>query len=177
MDRVYMDRTAFHGFECTGCGDNCCSTHFYHYTIAESLYLIQGLSTIDQSEQDEIVERAKRMCALKEKQNYLCPLNIDGRCILYPFRTMICRLHGLPYEFRRPDGQKEEGPGCAKFEDERQLKRLPYLRIDRSPFYRDLASLERQIRQSIRYHEKFRKTIAEMIVDGNATLSKWVTAQ
>jgi len=79
---------------------------------------------------------------------------------------MICRLHGLPYQFCKPDGQKEEGPGCDKFEEERQLKGLPCQRIDRSPFYRDLASLEKEIRQSIRYRKKFKKTIAEMISDG-----------
>ncbi len=79
---------------------------------------------------------------------------------------MICRLHGLPYELWRPDGQKDEGPGCAKFEKERQNKGLPYQRIDRSPFYTDLANIEREIRQSIGFRHKFKKTIAEIIRDG-----------
>jgi hypothetical protein len=112
------------------------------------------------------------MSDLREKQNYMCPLNVDNHCILYPFRTMICRLHGLPYELRRPDGKKEEGPGCAKFEEERQKKRLPYKRIDRSPFYTDLANLEREIRQSIGFGHQFKKTIAEIIRDGAVSESE-----
>lgn len=168
MDRAYRDSAVFYGFDCIGCRDNCCRTYFYHFTIAESLYLVQGLSTLCKTEVEEVFERAKRMGDPNHRrENYLCPLNVDEHCILYPFRTLICRLHGLPYELWRPDGQKEEGPGCIKFEEERQLKRLPYQRIDRSPFYRDLATLEREIRQSLGYHKKFKKTIAEMISDGD----------
>jgi hypothetical protein len=78
---------------------------------------------------------------------------------------MICRLHGLPYILRMPNGVEEEGPGCAKFEAERVKKGLPYRRIDRTPFYTDLSSLEREVRNKVNYNEKFKRTIAEIIRD------------
>ena len=78
---------------------------------------------------------------------------------------MICRLHGLPYEMIRPDGKRGEGPGCAKFERDRTQKGLPYRRIDRTPFYQELADLERKIRQELSAQERSKKTIAEMILE------------
>jgi hypothetical protein len=166
MDRAYGDSSAFYSFDCQGCPDNCCTTYFFHYTIAEYLYLLQGFWTLEEGMKEEIMRRAKNMCNPLKKDNYLCPINLGDRCLVYPYRTIICRLHGLPFEVQRPDGQKDEGPGCAKFEKERTIKGLLYRRIDRTPFYTDLANLEREIRTEIGYFEKFKKTIAEMIQDG-----------
>ena len=166
MDRAYGEGMAFYGFDCFGCQDNCCRTYFFHYTLAEYFYLLKGFLTFEAGKQQEIVQRARNISDLIKKEEYICPLNVSGRCLLYPYRAMICRLHGLPFEVHRPDGRREEMPGCAKFERERMLKGLPYRRIDRTPFYRDLANLERGIRQDIRYPQKFRKTIAEMLRNG-----------
>jgi hypothetical protein len=83
---------------------------------------------------------------------------------------MICRLHGLPFELRRPDGRVERKPGCAEFERYRKRKGLPVRRLDRTPFYTDLAGLETVIRNEIAYHGKFKKTLAEMIRDGACLL-------
>jgi hypothetical protein len=114
-----------------------------------------------------VIHRAQAMCRPSAKAVYLCPLNVDDRCILYPYRTMICRLHGLPYEVRRPDGKTEEGPGCDRFERERTRRGLVYRRIDRTPLYNDLARLEWQIRQANpRHPSRFKRTIAQMIRDG-----------
>jgi len=66
-----------------------------------------------------------------------------------------------------PDGREEEGPGCAKFEKERNQKGIPYRRIDRTPFYADLANLEKEVRGKIKYQGRFKKTIAEIIRDAN----------
>ncbi len=30
------------------------------------------------------------------KENILCPLNNDSQCLLYPYRPIRCRLHGIP---------------------------------------------------------------------------------
>lgn len=167
MDRAYGEGMAFYGFDCSGCQDNCCHTYFFHYTLAEYFYLLQGFSALEAQRQREIVQRAKNMCDLNQKENYMCPLNFSGQCLLYPYRTMICRLHGLPFEVQSPDGcSRDEGPGCAKFEQQKARKGLPCRRIDRTPFYRDMASLERQIREEIHYPFRFRKTIAEMLRSG-----------
>jgi len=166
MDRTYRDASAFYFFDCQGCPDNCCTTYFFHYTLAEYLYLLQGFWTLEEGMKEEIMGRATNMCDPMRRDTYLCPLNLRSRCLLYPYRTMICRLHGLPFELQRPGDQRSEGQGCAKFEKERMLKGLPYRRIDRTPFYTDLANLEREIRTEIGYSQRFKKTIAEMIRDG-----------
>lgn len=166
MDRTYRDASAFYGFDCQGCPDNCCATYFFHYTIAEYLYLLQGFWTLEKGMKEEMMQRATNMCDPLRRDHYLCPINFGDRCLLYPYRAMICRLHGLPFEVQRPDGQREEGPGCAQWERERRRKGLPQRRIDRTPFYTDLANLEREIRTEVGYFQKFKKTIAEMIQEG-----------
>jgi len=166
MDRTYSEAAAFYDFDCQGCQDICCTTYFFHYTIAEYLYLLQGFRAFEESIKEGIWERAMNMCDPSKRDNYLCPLNLRGRCLLYPYRTMICRLHGLPFEVQRPDGQREEGPGCPRFENERTRTGLPYRRIGRTPFYTDLVNLEREIRAEVPHFRRFKKTIAEMIRDG-----------
>ena len=166
MDRAYKAAAGSYHFDCLGCRDNCCTTYFFHYTIVEYLYLLRGFWTLEEGMKEEIMGRATIMCDPLKRDKYLCPLNLGGRCVLYPYRAMICRLHGLPFEFKRRDGQRDEGPGCAKFEEERGLKGLPYRRIERTPFYTDLANLEREIRAEVPYFRRFKKTIAEMIRDG-----------
>jgi hypothetical protein len=165
MDRAYRECAAYYGFDCRGCEDNCCTTYFFHYTFAESLYLLRGFQTLEEGRKGEVLERAKIMCP-PSGDHYLCPLNLRGRCLLYPYRTMICRLHGLPFEVKRPNGSKEEGPGCAQFERERTLQGINYRRIDRTPFYTGLANLEGKIRAEIAPSRRFKKTIAEIIRDG-----------
>jgi hypothetical protein len=166
MDDAYREAAAFYDFSCRGCQDNCCTTYFFHYTIIESLYLVQGLWGLGKGMKEEIMERAVNMSDPLKRGSYMCPVNEGGRCLLYPYRTMICRLHGLPNEVQKPGGQRDEGPGCAKFEEEKRRKGLPHRRIDRTPFYTDLANLERDLRTEIGFFQKFKKTIAEMIRDG-----------
>jgi hypothetical protein len=86
---------------------------------------------------------------------------------------MICRLHGLPFEMQRPDGLIDEGPGCERFEKERIRQGLPCRRIDRTPFYRDLANLEKNIRQAVQYPHRFKMTIAEMLKEGPGEEDVW----
>jgi hypothetical protein len=163
MDQAYRETAAFYDFGCRGCRENCCTTYFFHHTIIESLYLVQGFCGLDKGMKEEIMERAVNRSDPLKRESYMCPVNEGGRCLLYPYRTMICRLHGLPYEVQKPGGQKDEGPGCAKFEAERRRKGLPHRRIDRTPFYTDLANLERDLRMEIGFFQKFKKTIVEMI--------------
>lgn len=165
MDRVYSEIARFYNFSCSRCDSNCCRTLFYHYTTAEHLYLRRGFSALNGTVREEIISRANALCEKPGSKVYLCPLNVHGQCILYPFRPMICRLHGLPYELLRNDGKKKGGPGCMRFENERIRKKLPLRKIDRTPFYVSLANLEMAIRDHFHFEEKFKKTIAEMIRD------------
>jgi Fe-S-cluster containining protein len=170
MDRKYAEVAGACGFVCQGCEDNCCATHFYHHTLAEYVYLLKGFGGLAGSRQQEIGRRAaqvRRQNAADEASGLasrrMCPLNADGRCTLYPFRPMICRLHGLPHVLNRPDGRRLVGPGCGVFTATCQGKGPVHL--DRTPFYRSLAELEKSLRQALGIDAKFKCTIAQMLSD------------
>jgi hypothetical protein len=96
----------------------------------------------------------------------MCPLNRDGLCGLYEHRLMICRMHGIPNIFVRPDGKKMSFPGCFRCQELcSQLKEVPVL--DRTSFYRDLAALEMALMgPKGKSLPRVRLTIAEMLGHG-----------
>ncbi|MGD8303564.1 MAG: hypothetical protein PVI55_14210, partial [Desulfobacterales bacterium] len=98
----------------------------------------------------------------QEAIRLMCPLNVDTRCILYPYRPMICRLHGIPHELKKPGKQGILGPGCDTFD--KRCGHKPYIPFDRTPVYRDMAKLEQEIRQATRVQDKIKMTVSEMIL-------------
>jgi hypothetical protein len=99
----------------------------------------------------------------QEAVRLMCPLNVDTRCILYPYRPMICRLHGIPHELKKPGQPGIAGPGCGTFDS--RCGHKPYIPFDRTSIYRDMAELESDLRQATRFQDKIRMTIAEIILD------------
>lgn len=169
MDEAYDKAATASGFECRGCADNCCHTRFYHHTLVEFLYLKEGLDRLPQADRllaDQRAAEADRLMKDLERSGQpvrvLCPLNDQERCILYPFRPMICRLHGIPHQLRRPDGQRQLGPGCGDFD--RQCVGREQVVLDRTPLYIALANLEKELRGQAKFEGRIRMTIAEMIV-------------
>ncbi len=173
MDRQYRAAAAQYGFVCSGCTDNCCLTRFYHHTHIESLFLIRAFCRLDSNARIDILQRAEAVekQALKADSDaqplrVMCPLNANDRCRLYEYRPMICRLHGIPHEFRPPGQKTVYGPGCAEFF--RQCDAQSYVRFDRTPFYARLADLEQRFKQTAGRHEKFKKTVAGIIIAAGA---------
>ena len=169
MDDAYDRAAKQYGFSCDGCRDNCCRTRFYHHTLIEYLYLKAGLMTLDTEIQDQIKLRAITVIDSIEKApdnqeaiRSMCPLNVDTRCILYPYRPMICRLHGIPHELKKPGQPGIMGPGCHTFDS--RCGHKPYIPFDRTPLYRDMANLESDLRKANRFQDKIKMTIAEMIL-------------
>jgi len=99
----------------------------------------------------------------QEAVRLMCPLNVDTRCMLYAYRPMICRLHGIPHELKKPGQPGIMGPGCDTFD--RRCGHKPYIPFDRTPVYRDMAKLEQAVRQATRFRDKIRMTVSEMILD------------
>jgi hypothetical protein len=179
MDREYKDNAAQYGFKCDGCKDNCCKTHFYHHTHIEVLYLTEGFKTLSSENQMVVKSRAEDICRQpeiaresKKPSQIICPLNFNNLCILYRYRPMICRLHGIPHELQKNSGRKIYGPGCATF-DARCADRA-YIKFDRTPFYFELAALESEFRQAAGISEKIKVTIAEMLA-GKVQIAKCKT--
>ena len=169
MDREYSRAAEHYVFDCTDCTDICCQTRFYHHTYIEYLLIQEGMKTLDPDVQSEVASRAGkvvRQAAELDKAGkpvrLMCPLNFEALCILYPHRPMICRLHGIPHEFRNGAGQRVQGPGCETFDQ--RCSSMQYFRFDRTPFYREMAALEKEFRQTSGINAKIRMTIAEIIL-------------
>lgn len=169
MDQKYKEAAEYYGFDCKGCKDNCCLTRFYHHTVLEYLYIFHGYNTLECEKQAEVKHRAlsvyKKTVEADEKGNpvrLMCPLNFDGYCILYTYRPMICRLHGIPHELHRPGQNILYGPGCEAFT--KQCEKKDYFKFDRTPFYIDMAKLENELKQSAGITQKSKMTIAQMLI-------------
>ena len=169
MDQEYERVSGEYGFACTGCADNCCQTRFYHHTLLEFTYLSKGFRTLADRERQNIIARAERVVNQSEQADACgdtvrlwCPLNHSGKCLLYAYRPMICRLHGIPHELRRPDRPSQMTPGCDDFHE--QCGTGNYIAFDRTPFYAQMAQLEQRLRQAVGCSDRLRLTVAEMII-------------
>jgi hypothetical protein len=74
---------------------------------------------------------------------------------------MICRLHGIPHELTIPGRGISKASGCGDFV--RKCSGKPYYKFDRTPFYTQMAALEKALRQSVRGMHKIKMTVAEMV--------------
>jgi Fe-S-cluster containining protein len=169
MDRQYAEAAKHYEFHCSGCEDNCCRTRFFHHTYLEFLYIHAGLNTLDLSKQQEIQSRAASVCREIAKADQkerpvrvMCPLNFDGRCTLYSYRPMICRLHGISHELRKPGQEVIRGSGCGMFD--LRCSNLKYRKFDRTPFYYAMAKVEGEFKQAVGLSDRIKMTIAEMIL-------------
>jgi Fe-S-cluster containining protein len=160
MDRAYRQVSEACGFTCHGCSDNCCRSRFHHHTIVEYLDLQSGLASLTPHRREQVSARAAEALAAPAHRRPPCPLLADERCLLYRHRPMICRLHGIPYRLERPDGTVLEGDGCAAFHARCGAATR---RLDRTPFYRQMAALEKQLRTEISFSARVNLTVAEMI--------------
>lgn len=160
-------------FTCEGCPDNCCDSFFLHHTLIEWAYLWEGLQALPPADFKKIKAKAQNYLAectasmaKDERPQVMCPLNKKGLCDLYEHRLMICRMHGVPSSFTRPDGKKVDFPGCFRCQElTGSRKDLP--EVDRTELYRELAELERLLlEESGKPRPRIKMTIAEMIING-----------
>jgi Fe-S-cluster containining protein len=169
MDRKYNEVAESYGFKCRGCEDNCCLTRFYHHTHLEYLYVRRGFDNLDPLDQGTLLTRALEVCRQAEMADkkglpvrQMCPLNQNGMCAIYHYRPMICRMHGIPHELRKPGRSAVHGPGCGDFDHQHPGK--SYVRFDRTPFYFEMARLENEFKQVAGLSGRIKLTIAEMIM-------------
>jgi len=134
----------------------------------ERLLLIDGFKRLPAEQQSAITERALKVCREMEaadnqgeKLRIMCPLNVDGRCCLYAYRPMICRLHGIPHQLSKPGGMPVQSPGCEEFV--RRHGNMAYRKFDRTPYYHDLVRLESEFKQALGFTDKIKLTVAEIL--------------
>jgi hypothetical protein len=167
-------------FSCNGCPDNCCDSYFLHHTYAEWAYLWRGFRLLDSTRQAELLarsrmwlERCETAIAKDERPQIMCPLNDNGRCVLYQHRLLVCRTHGVPAWVTRPDGRKLKFPGCFRCQEivAAQYPENQPPHVERTSLLHKLAILENQLLESKRHIlPKMRMTIAEMITNGPPAL-------
>lgn len=163
MDRAWDRAARTAGFVCDGCEDNCCRTRFFHHTRAEFRLLREGFRALPPPERAAALRRADAVVRMHGTGGRpMCPLNVDGRCRIYASRPMICRLHGIPSAFRRPDGREVRGPGCEAYRVRVPERSAVFL--DRTPFYRELARLEADLAGVLRPSGRMKMTVAEMVL-------------
>jgi len=172
MDEQYRQTAEYYGFNCRGCDDNCCMTFFFHHTYLEFFYLMEGIDALTTDIRESLIEKAKaasrktaEMGTMRASFRIMCPLNMEGLCILYDRRPMICRMHGIPHELKTPGGQVKYGPGCDAFSSRCGSKKI--FRFDRTTFYIEMSNLEKELRQKLNISRKFKKTIIRMLVEKN----------
>ncbi len=173
MDKAWNRAASAYGFECTGCMENCCETEFYHYTYIEKDYFLWGMETLGHEAKKQVLERAekvntKRYFAEKtgRKIRIMCPVNENNLCMIYKFRPMICRLHGIPHELCKPWARPEINsvihPGCHAGAEIFNAK--GYIKFDRTLFYSEMAGIEMDYRKITGKSQKIKQTIAQMLM-------------
>jgi len=153
MEETYNRTAGKIGLSCHGCPDNCCTSHFEKQRDF-------------MNRAGEYVRQSRALLAQGLRPRIMCPLNDNGLCQLYEYRLMVCRMHGVPNSFVRPDGKRLSFPGCFRCQElYSHLKEVPVL--DRTGFYRDLASLEMAfVGPRIKTLPRVNLTLAEMLVQG-----------
>lgn len=169
MDQKYQEAAEYYGFNCKGCEDNCCLTRFYHYTLVEYLYIKEGFYCLENKKQVEVKQRSLAVCRKADEADMkgkpvkqMCPVNFENLCVLYPYRPMICRLHGIPHELQRVGQGILNSPGCGTFTLNYPGKTR--FKFDRTPFYMQMAALEKEMKQAVGMTQKIKMTVAQMIV-------------
>ncbi len=181
MDNTWNTIAEKYDFKCNGCKDNCCKSLFFHHTQIEKDYLLFGFSKLNETKQNQIKALSKifyeqtfgKNGQKKEivSQKIFCPVNEDEKCLLYKYRPMICRLHGLPHELKKPGvpgtdpiNNQANGlvisPGCAagQFDDK------SYIQFDRTIFYQKMVQIEISYRQQFNKYSKIKETVAQMLL-------------
>jgi hypothetical protein len=177
MEEEYNKVATQLDFSCEGCPDNCCDSYFQHHTYAEWSYLWFGFRQLPPETQQKVLLRAEayqRSCekalSCGERPQVMCPLNEKGLCILYSYRLMVCRTHGVPATMTRPDGKNLVFPGCfccQSLVEERYRKRNGVPSMERTPLLTQLALLENDLLEGRRHLlPKIRLTIAQMLLQG-----------
>lgn len=173
MEEAYGTVARLIDFTCEGCPDNCCDSYFTHHTYIEWAYLWEGFSQMPEDKKilcrkraTEYVRRSGEDLAAEVRPAIMCPLNEQGRCLLYTHRLLICRMHGVPASMTLPNGQKKTFPGCFRCQEVTGGRgELPAM--DRTKFFREMVGLEAEFLGPRRHVlPRLKMTIADMLVKG-----------
>ncbi len=173
MEQAYNAVAAQIGLSCQACSQNCCTSYFQHHTYLEWAYLWRGLQQCSKQARQtfqvrarEYVQKSRELLHQGLQPNIMCPLNEQGWCSLYPYRLMICRLHGVPNQVLMPNRELKRFPGCQQSQRLTGGLQDPPV-LDRTGLYTSLANLEKGLLGTVRNKlPRVKLTLAEMICQG-----------
>nr|WP_320048484.1 YkgJ family cysteine cluster protein [uncultured Desulfuromonas sp.] len=154
-----------------GCSD--CCRGLFDITLPDALLLQMGFSTLETSRREQVLERCRARLKQLQQQwpelaapyllNHLqqrpwqtmpehdatpCPLlNDQGECLVYAWRPLTCRLHGLPHVDVDGDVFSD---GCCPYNEEAVCQSVGG--VQRGPFrdfFTQEAQLIRQVNQAL----------------------------
>lgn len=181
MEEIYTEMEAAYDlvakdlqFSCEGCSDNCCDSYFLHHTYAEWSYLWLGIDELPRQKQKEALDKAHAYIITAEsamqrgeRPQVMCPLNENGLCMVYKYRLMVCRTHGVPAQITRPDGKTICFPGCFRCQELVKQNGGNSPVVERTAMLTKLAFLEQEYLGNKRHlYPRVKLTIAEMLVKG-----------
>lgn len=79
---------------CTSGCSACCEKGDYPISQLELEYIMQGFINLDNKTKIQIQNNIKSM-----EKGGKCPFLLNNLCSIYPYRPVICRVHGLAYLF------------------------------------------------------------------------------
>ena len=88
-----------------GCSE-CCEKGDYPLSDVELEYLMHGFAKLEPSVKIQVQNNIKNIT-----KGGACPFLINKECSVYPYRPVICRVHGLAYIYEK---KKVKIPFCAE---------------------------------------------------------------
>lgn len=70
----------------------CCERGDYPISELELKYLMQGFLSLENELKSQVQDNFKNI-----KKGGTCPFLINKECSIYPYRPIVCRVHGLAY--------------------------------------------------------------------------------
>ena len=74
-----------------GCAD-CCKHGDYPMSQLEFEYVMQGYIDLEDDKKQVVQQNIKNI-----QKGGVCPFLYNNLCIIYPYRPIVCRVHGLAY--------------------------------------------------------------------------------
>lgn len=89
--RLYFEKHAEHICCIEGCS-SCCEKGDYPLSQIELEYLMQGFVALDNETKQKIQKNVQNM-----EKGGACPFLVNKMCSVYPYRPIVCRVHGIAY--------------------------------------------------------------------------------
>lgn len=94
LDRYFEEQCEF--IKCKPACSSCCEVGEYPFSRLEMEYLMSGFVNLPFETKHIIKEEIKHL-KQENPQMHKCPFLIDKMCVLYKYRGIVCRTHGLAW--------------------------------------------------------------------------------